>query len=227
MKRQRKKTAPGDFPVALQPLMQNPIWPAETTLDSLEFLVVDFETSGLDIHRDAILSIGWVVIKDNRVHLECARKIDILAADYIKAKTAVINHIVPETLINATPVTTALEQLFKAMHDRIIIAHSVSIERGFLNQYCLYYYHSKLPIIVWLDTLAMEGARPGRLSHSQPSDFGLSAIREKYGLPSYPAHDALIDAVATAELFLAQTRAIFGDQKATLGILMEYSRPNF
>ncbi|MEH6648892.1 MAG: 3'-5' exonuclease [Motiliproteus sp.] len=226
LKRQRQKLAQSDFCEPLRSLIRFPIWPPQTSLDSLEFLVVDFETSGLDIHQDTILSIGWVVIKGNQIHLDSAQRIDILAADRINAETAVINHIVPETLVDATPIKTAVEELFDAMSNRVVVAHCVPIERGFLNQHCRFFYNAKLPQIAWLDTLVMEGSLQDWSSHNRPSDFGLSTVRKKYGLPGYPAHDALIDAVATAELFLAQIGAIFGQQKTSLGVLMKRSLPD-
>lgn len=37
-----------------------------------------------------------------------------------------------------------------------------------------------------------------------PNDLRLYALREQYGLPRYNAHDALNDALATAEIFQAQ-----------------------
>lgn len=227
LERKRRKIDHKGFPKLLRPLIQFPVWQPQTSLESLEFLVVDFETSGLDIQHDAILSIGWVVIQNNQIHLDSAQKIDILAGDQVKAETAVINHIIPEALTDATPFTSAIIDLLKAMTNRVVIAHSASIERGFLNQYCQYYFNSMLPPMVWLDTLVMESSLQVSSSHNRPQDFGLSTIREKYGLPSYPAHDALIDAVATAELFLAQVKAIFGYQKTSLGVLMKRSIPKF
>ena len=38
--------------------------------------------------------------------------------------------------------------------------------------------------------------------------LNLSQARQEYGLPAYEAHDALTDAVATAELFLVLRRAL-------------------
>jgi DNA polymerase-3 subunit epsilon len=37
-----------------------------------------------------------------------------------------------------------------------------------------------------------------------PSELRLTALRVKYGLPNHYAHNALNDAIATAELLLAQ-----------------------
>ena len=56
-----------------------------------------------------------------------------------------------------------------------------------------------------LDTLAIEKKR--MLRRQQPlvaNQLRLFNLREQYGLPRYKAHNALEDAIATAELFLVQ-----------------------
>ena len=40
---------------------------------------------------------------------------------------------------------------------------------------------------------------------ASPDELRLWRARRRYGLPRYRAHDALIDALACAELYLAQT----------------------
>ena len=44
------------------------------------------------------------------------------------------------------------------------------------------------------------------------------------GLPDYPAHHALMDAIATAELYLAQLHGLFGSSPAQLEVLMKASQ---
>ena len=48
----------------------------------------------------------------------------------------------------------------------------------------------------------------------------LYALRERYGLPRYNAHNALSDALATAELFLAQVEHMDSRRPPSLGSLM-------
>jgi DNA polymerase-3 subunit epsilon len=44
----------------------------------------------------------------------------------------------------------------------------------------------------------------------QPISIRLADSRTRYGLPHYAGHNALIDAIATAELFQAQVQHHFG-----------------
>ena len=56
-----------------------------------------------------------------------------------------------------------------------------------------------------------------KLNKANPNiDVRLSSIRERRKLPEYEAHNALIDSLATAEVFLAQIRDVFNNKPATL-----------
>ena len=65
-----------------------------------------------------------------------------------------------------------------------------------------------VPKPVVLDTANLLFSLPARKSFLDPErtpgdpELNLTAARRALGLPDYPAHDALTDAVATAELFL-------------------------
>ena len=60
------------------------------------------------------------------------------------------------------------------------------------------------PPFACLDTLQIEADRRRRREQpAQPGELQLGRLRRAYGLPAYTAHNALTDALATAELFLA------------------------
>jgi DNA polymerase-3 subunit epsilon len=51
-------------------------------------------------------------------------------------------------------------------------------------------------------------------------DLRLQACRDRYNLPPYPAHNALLDALATAELLIAHAKHRSAGQKLSLGELL-------
>ncbi|GAL25248.1 DNA polymerase III epsilon subunit [Vibrio variabilis] len=55
-------------------------------------------------------------------------------------------------------------------------------------------------------------------------DVRLSETRERYGLPEYNGHEALIDAIATAELFLAQSNRLYNKGHPSIGKLYRLSQ---
>ena len=85
----------------------------------------------------------------------------------------------------------------------VLLVHHGAIESGFLNNLCqsLYQQEFYMPII---DTEVLAGRRLQRKQQAiQAGQLRLFNLREQYHLPAYKAHNALSDALAAAELFLA------------------------
>lgn len=204
-------------------LFHYPVLHTQTAVNDVEFLVLDFETNGLNSDIDHILSIGWVIIKHRHIHLDSAVKINVFAPQQVNPETAVIHHIMPEMLNDALPAQAAIELLLECIKGKVLIAHAAGIERGFLQRYCQRLFGIEKVPLLWLDTLRIERSLMINSAKYPQCDFQLSRIRRDYGLPDYPAHDAVIDAVATAEVFLAQTKQLYGKITPTLGTLYERS----
>ena len=95
-------------------------------------------------------------------------------------------------------------RLLQTLRGRVMVAHHARIEQGFLSTACVSLYGSRLPVLT-VDTQAVALRWfQKRDKHIAPRELRLHALRERYNLPRYPAHNALSDALAAAELFLAQ-----------------------
>ena len=86
----------------------------------------------------------------------------------------------------------------------MLLAHHARVEMGFLSAACrrLYGCPFLAPVV---DTLGLERrwlVQRGHVVHT--GGLRLGTLRNYYHLPRYPAHNALSDALAAAELFLAQ-----------------------
>ncbi|MFZ5609088.1 MAG: exonuclease domain-containing protein [Pseudomonadota bacterium] len=190
-------------PPALRALARAaPSW--RTLLRDLEFLALDLETSGLDPRRDEVLSVGWVVLRQGRVKLASARYHLVCPTRPISAETCAIHHIFDDLAARGRPWRAVFAAVLEALTGRVLVAHNMGIEWGFLSamaRRC----HGAGFYCPRVDTLALERrrhARPGR--QRRAGDLRLDAARARYGLPCHRAHHALSDAVATAELLLAQ-----------------------
>lgn len=204
------------LPDSLYPLLSTKIATIDSPLEQLHYLVIDFETTGLNSMIDNILSVAAVPIDHFQIKLSHAFHYYV-AETQVKEDTAIINHIVPQMLDGARILDDVMHQLFKLMCGRVIIAHGAMIEKRFILHYLAARYNiSSLPII-WLDTLKLERSFINKYRGSMNEDFQLSSVRKTYDLPDYITHNALIDSIATAELFLAQVNYLFGEDKKTLG----------
>jgi len=171
----------------------------------VEYVAVDLETTGLDARRDQILSIGWVQLTGNRIDLATARHRLVRVHGDIPAATAVIHQITDDLAATGNELSAALPEFLHDLRGRVMIAHHARVEQSFLGAACKQLWGQGL-LVRTVDTQAIARRTFERRQIAfKGSDLRLHALGERYNLPRYGAHNALSDALAAAELFLAQT----------------------
>ncbi|MBO6258504.1 MAG: hypothetical protein J6M93_04135 [Succinivibrio sp.] len=209
------------LPEKFRSIYQTPLPTDNTPLDECRIFSIDFETTGLDFQHDTVLSIGGLNISKGRIEFDSSFHRLLKPNRSIKGSTAVINMITPEQLINGDDPEEAMNWLFQKLSGGVVITHCKTIEYNFMLK-ILKLEQFDLPL-VFLDTMAIEHHLMSS-SRSLRQDFTLAGIRNRRGFPPYEAHNALADSLATAELFLAQVKDIFGKVRPTLGALVKRSQ---
>lgn len=197
---------PGRYPAGpVHDLAAAPPASASTSAAEVEFLVVDIETTGLDPRRDHVLSVGWVPVCGREVVLAGARELVVRPpAGVAVGESAVVHGLTDDTVATAATLEDVLPDLLTALHGRVLVAHHSPIEIGFLERAVAAAYGAGLPLAV-VDTLNLQHRLVvGQHGEVRPGLLRLDEARRHFGLPRYRAHRALVDAVATAELLLAQ-----------------------
>ncbi|EPF7753291.1 exonuclease domain-containing protein [Vibrio parahaemolyticus] len=219
----RRELEKSSLPDVFNSIGNTPLPGALSDARELDTLVLDFETTGFNPEVDRVISIGWVEIRNSNIRLNSARHVFINHAIDICHESVKVHHIRPETLhVSGISEQAAFTQLLDVIAGKILVAHGCIMEQRFLEQYIkMKYQNLKLPLI-WLDTLKIEQYRT-QLRPTR-SDWRLSSIRKELNLPTYQAHNALNDAIATAELYLAQINCLFGLSSAPLHVLVNASR---
>jgi DNA polymerase-3 subunit epsilon len=170
----------------------------------VEYVAVDLETTGLDARRDQILSIGWVVLSGIRIDLSTARHRLVRVQGAIPAHTAVIHQITDDLAATGQDLSAALPEFLGDLRGRVMIAHHARIEQTFLSAACRQLWGRGL-LARTVDTQVIARRLLERRQIAfKGSDLRLHALGERYNLPRYGAHNALSDALAAAELFLAE-----------------------
>jgi len=190
---------------AIKDYLSHPLPKSNRLVKELEFLVLDFETTGLDATHDRIISMGYTVIKN--LHLMPATSTHILINPnkQLTEDNVSIHQLTDGELQEGVSLSRAMKKLLPEMTGRVIIVHFDAIEKGFINQACRSLYQMKSLPMIMIDTLKIEQLKIRHTQeHIKPEGLRLYALREKYHLPRYKAHNAMQDAIATAELFLAQ-----------------------
>lgn len=181
----------------------------------VRYLALDLEMTGMDADSDHILSIGFVPIDNMRVMLSGARHILVNSSRGV-GQSAVIHGIHDRDMVGASSLSEAMDCLLEALQGRVLLLHYAALDLAFLQEASQRLYGVPLLAMV-VDTLVLENQRLQRNSTGQHGQsLRLSDCRRRYNLPDYHAHNALVDAVATAELFLAQVAHRFGCEHASL-----------
>jgi DNA polymerase III subunit epsilon len=163
-------------------------------------VALDFETTGLNMRRDAIISYGAVPIVERRVDLGRAQYREVRPQVPPSSESIAVHHLRPVDLREAPSMRVTRDELRLMLERSYIVTWVAQVEAGFLATVfgggSLYWLRRTI------DTYRMARALV-RLEGGDPATVGrLDATAERYGVPVEDAHHALDDAVMTAELFL-------------------------
>ena len=162
--------------------------------------MVDLELSGLDPHRDEIISFAGVPIDAGRVVAGHAVHGLCRPTRPLAEESVLVHGIRTVDLEGAAPLDEAIEPLIALMTGRVLVAHAAWVESSFLAPVLRRQgVRLRQPL---LDTLEM--ARWLGLERGQPlTSNSLSELARGLGLPVHRPHQALGDALTTAQVFLA------------------------
>lgn len=219
--RQLAATSPGP----LHAYLAQPFPDPATDHTRLRLLAVDLETTGLDPARDTVLSIGMVPVDGTSIRLSGARQMVVRGARDV-GQSAVIHGLTDDAVAEGVELGEALAAVLQALAGRVLLAHHAVIERDFLSSACQRLFGGPL-VCVSIDTLALEHrlTTRGWRQDPLPGSLRLQAARDRHGLPRYRSHEALTDALACAELYLAQASALSGGRPLTLRQLSRAASP--
>lgn len=171
-------------------------------LNNTPLISVDLEMTGLDAAQNHIIAIGWTQLDQGRIRLASNRHL-LINAEQSVGHSAAIHELMDSDVAQGVPLEVGLEALLEAARGRVWLFHHAHLDVAFLKQACLAWAGVAVPFMV-LDTMKMEvELRKRRDLPIHHGDLKLGNLRSSYNLPEYTAHNALIDACATAELLLA------------------------
>lgn len=199
-KRKLKKAPAGP----VKDFLSVPFPSPDTPVNKTPILAVDFETTGLEAAKDQILSIGHIDISNNDILLSSAYHQIVCTEGELSEENVAIHQIMDDIKSAGDAIESAMHELLLALAGKVMLVHFAKIEQTFLQETCKQLY-GMAPVFPMIDTLMLAKRRMERNSLPfPPSALRLFNLREAHKLPRYNAHNALSDALATAELFFAE-----------------------
>jgi len=193
-----------------------------TPWNAAPWCVVDLELSGLDPRRHEIVSFAAVPVEQGRVQLADAVYGLVRPSRPLTESSVRIHGLRAADLEDAPPQRDALEPLLAAMTGRALVAHVARVERAFLGR-----------------ALRKQGVRLrgpvadtsviGRLwlcerDGGAPANLALGDLAQTLGLPVHAQHDALGDALTTAQVFIVTATHLGALREETVRSLAQAGR---
>lgn len=189
-------------------------WPSPPW-DSLVYWALDLETGGLDPRKDAILAVGMVPVRAPSIRLgeTYASLVRPERADAFHPGSIQAHQLVPGDVAEAPSLASVLADIDARLREGVLLVHQAALDVAFLKRaYARAGRRWPDPPVVDTVALLLKAAKRARLirpgAPDQEPNLNLSVARREHGLPDYGQHDALTDAIATAELFLVLRREL-------------------
>jgi DNA polymerase-3 subunit epsilon len=167
-----------------------------------ELVSIDCETTGLDVKRDQILSVGAIKVKGDSILT--SERLDFLVRpkEPVTERTILIHHIRPVDLEAALPVDEAIGRVLEFVGPRPLLGYFLEFDVGMLNKYVRPLLGCGLPNRQIEVSRLYYDWRAAQVPPGGNIDLRFETIRQRLDLPRRAAHDAFNDALLTAMMYL-------------------------
>ncbi|MDD5389511.1 MAG: 3'-5' exonuclease [Gallionellaceae bacterium] len=163
------------------------------------YVVVDVETSGLNLVKDRLIAIGAVAVSAGSIHLIDSMEI-ILQQDRISTRDNILIHGIGGTAqAEGVPPVEALLTFLEYLGKSPLVAFHVAFDKTMIDRALKTFLGLKVNH-PWVDLAYLAPALYPDLARSHRS---LDQWMGHFGISNYARHSALADALSTAELMLS------------------------
>lgn len=166
-----------------------------------EFVSLDCETTGLNVKKDEILSLGAVKIIKNKIELSGSFERFVTPVNPISHESIKIHHIRPCDMDNSIEAKIAIEELLHFIGNRTIIGYYIKFDIAMINRYVKKIIGTTIPNKS-IELSSMYYKRYKKKSSHEFVDLKFDTIMKELNLPKLGQHDALNDAVMSGMMYL-------------------------
>ena len=165
------------------------------------YVALDFETTGLDYRADTIVSFGVVPVDEGRALMRGAVHQLINSHVPPSPRSQTIHELRPQDLVDAPSLDEARASLRRALDGRFILAWFAEVEVNFLAGIFGGSPRRWRRRTIDVRNLAMAVAGEPNGARDRPG-YPLTGTARQWNVPVSDPHEALDDALVTAQLFL-------------------------
>jgi DNA polymerase-3 subunit epsilon len=170
----------------------------ECTLREQRWVVLDLETTGLNLNKDRVLSIGAVVIEDGAIDFSQQFERTLQCRELKLSPSVLIHGLGPNAIAAGSEPAEALLEFMEFVGDSPVLAFHAPFDQHMLGRALKEHLGHKLQQ-VFLDVADIA---PLVCPQAQIREAGLDEWIDWFKLEVFERHNASADALATAELAL-------------------------
>lgn len=170
--------------------------------DGDEVVSLDCETSGLDPKKDAIISVGAVMLQGCRIRTSEALDLKLMPPETLDPESVTVHKLRKQDLQDGLPVEEAMKQVLAFVRNRPILGYHVAFDAAIIDSHIEPLFGFRLPnaLIELADVYMRRCGRPGS---GLEADLRLETIASRIDMPVPKGrHTALNDAIFTAALYV-------------------------
>jgi DNA polymerase-3 subunit epsilon len=201
----------------------------DSVIKECSFTVFDTELSGLDPHKDFIVSVGAVKMTGGAIHISKEIYRLIRPEGELTKKNVEIHGITPGELGEQKTIDAVLPEFLDFIKESVLVGHFVHIDLDFINEALKQQGNGKLGnpaldtqnIHEWLS----DNSPAFRRHYQGGSDKNdLFSAAKRYGITIDSTHNALGDAFITAQLFQRFLPFLYEEGITTLSDLLDVGK---
>jgi DNA polymerase-3 subunit epsilon len=184
-------------------------------IEDTRFVVFDTETTGFNIKKDRMLSIGAIAINNKSIDIADGFE-EYISQETFNPKTVKIHGIIQNERIDCLSEEKAVKAFLEYIGNSVLVAHHASFDIGMFNEALARMGLPKLKNKT-LDTVNLyRGTRIISNLINREKNYSLDEIAETYNIDIKDRHTAAGDAFITAIAFLTILGKLNSDRKLKL-----------
>lgn len=166
-----------------------------------EYVCFDCETTGLNPKIDDVISIGAVLVKENKILVSKKFERFVRPQATLGEESIKIHQIRKCDLQDGKDIKEVIYEFLDFIENRPLIGYNLQFDMAMVNKYIKPSIGVKLPNRQ-IEVAYMYRKKMSRIHKDQEIDLSFDKIINNLSLPILSKHDAINDAIMTAMIFL-------------------------